>query len=81
MKVLLVVVISLFLACSYGDRYNDEVVVTSKGDVLILVHNVGDTYFLRKVDPEQTSRAAKLLSAPKQLTTPAGVPETQLLKE
>lgn len=76
MKILLAVVISLFLACAYGNRYNDEVVVTSKGDVLILVHNIGDTYFLRKVPPEQAIRAAKLLSAPKQLTTTTGVPET-----
>lgn len=40
----------LLIGCSYGDKYDNLKIVDGNGRVLILVHRLGDTYFIRDLD-------------------------------
>ena len=75
MKVIIASLALLLCLCSVGSRYDGEVVVLESGEVVELHHNVGDTYFIRRINEAQVQRAADLLrSTPKQHTTGQGMP-------
>lgn len=57
MKIKLIIALSIMLlAAGCGDserQLNGKYVMTTDGRIFQVVHNVGDTYFLRAVDIEQ----------------------------
>ena len=41
----------LISSCAYGDKYNNEVVKSTKtGKYYLLRHNIGDTYHITELD-------------------------------
>ena len=53
MKKLVFLSLVLFIAgCSTGNKYDNLIVKDSKGNFYKLAHNIGDTYFVRPIDPD-----------------------------
>ena len=71
MKALLFAVVLFIASCS--DKYDGEIVVTSKGEVVKIVYQgTGNLYFVEPLDTAQVKRAAEIIrSASKQQTTVA----------
>ena len=50
-KLILLIITIITLSCTTGDKYNNYILTdTRTGELYLLQHNIGDNYFIEKLD-------------------------------
>lgn len=60
MNKLIIILLSVFLiGCTSGEDYDGLIVKDADGNIYKIVHNIGDSYFIRYIDAEPILKLSK----------------------